>query len=55
MYLHSTGTIYPHEQQISPSTAFAYKYHNGNFSESAKDLYDQGFGERVVKWKTNQN
>lgn len=49
MYLHSTGTAYPHEQQISPSTAFAYKYHNGNFSESAKDLYDQGFGERVVK------
>lgn len=49
MYLFSTGTIYPHEKQISPSTAYAYKYHNGDFSASAKDLYDQGFGERIVK------
>lgn len=49
MFLHSTGTLYPHEEQINPSTAFAYKYHNGDFSQSAKDLYDQGFGERVVK------
>ena len=49
MFLHSTGTIYPHEKQISPSAAYAYKYHNGDFSESAKDLYEQGFGERVVR------
>ena len=49
MFLHSTGTIYPHQKQITPSAAYAYKYHNGNFSESAKDLYSQGFGERVVR------
>ena len=49
MFLHTTGTIYPHEKQINPSAAYAYKYHNGNFSESAKDLYSQGFGERVVR------
>lgn len=47
MYLFSTGTIYPHETQISPYVAFTYKYHSGNFSESAKDLYSQGFGDRL--------
>ena len=47
MFLFSTGTIYPHETLISPYAAFTYKYHNGNFSESAKDLYSQGFGSRI--------
>lgn len=47
MYLFSTGTIYPHETQISPYVAFTYKYHNGDFSKSAKDLYEQGFGDRL--------
>mgnify|MGYP003639494627 CR=1 FL=1 len=47
MYLHSTGTIYPHETLISPSFAYAIKYHNSDFSASAKDLYEQGFGDRV--------
>ena len=47
MYLFSTGTIYPHETLISPYAAYTYKYHNGNFSDSAKDLYDQGYGSRI--------
>ena len=47
MFLHSTGTIYPSEQQITAAVAYTYKYHNGNFSEAAKDLYNQGFGERI--------
>lgn len=47
MFLFSTGTIYPHEKLISPYEAYTIKNHNGNFSESAKDLYNQGFGERV--------
>jgi len=47
MYLFSTGTIYPHEKLISPYQAFTIKNHNGDFSASAKDLYEQGFGERV--------
>ena len=29
--------------------AFTYKYHNGDFSASAKDLYNQGFGDRLKK------
>ncbi|HNC65177.1 MAG TPA: DUF3987 domain-containing protein [Chitinophagales bacterium] len=49
LWLFSTGTIYPHEKQISPYVAFTYKYHNGDFSASAKDLYNQGFGDRLKK------
>ena len=30
MYLFSTGTIYPHEELISPFKAYTYKYHNGD-------------------------
>lgn len=48
MYLFSSNTIYPSETQISPYYAFTIKYHNGNFSESAKDLYNQGFGDRLT-------
>lgn len=47
MYLFSTGTIYPHEKQISPFIAYAWKNHNGSFSEAAKDLYNKGFGSRL--------
>lgn len=49
MYLFSTGTIYPNEKLISPFTAYTIKYHSGNFSDSAKDLYKKGFGSRIVK------
>ena len=49
MYLFSTGTIYPHEQQISPYVAYTYKNHNGNFSEAAKALYADGYGDRVKR------
>lgn len=47
MYLFSTGTIYPHEKQVTPFIAYAYKNHNGDFSEAAKDLYNKGFGSRL--------
>jgi len=49
MYLFSTATIYPHEKLISPFTAYTFKYHFGNFSDSAKELYQKGFGSRIVK------
>lgn len=47
MFLFSTGTQYPAEKLISSYAAFTYKFHNGDFSASAKDLYEQGFGERI--------
>jgi len=49
MFLFSTGTIYPHEKLISPFVAYSFKYHNGDFKEATKDLYEQGFGSRLKK------
>ena len=49
MYLFSTGTIFPHEKLITPFIAYTYKYHNGNFTESASKIYKDGYGTRVVK------
>jgi len=49
MYLFSTGTNYPHEKLITPFLAYTIKYHQGDFSESAKALYKEGFGSRVKK------
>lgn len=49
MYLFSTGTIYPHEKLISPFTAYTYKFHGGNFSASASQIYKDGYGTRIVK------
>ncbi len=63
MFLFSTGTIYPHEKLITPFLAYSYKYHNGDFSEAARDIYKKGYGERIVikehepkeKIKLNEN
>lgn len=49
MYLFTTGTQYPNETLITPFSAYTYKHHNGDFSSSAKDLYNKGFGDRIVK------
>lgn len=49
MYLFSTGTIYPHETLLSPFACYTYKYHNGDFSAAAKDIYSQGYGDRIQK------
>jgi len=49
MYLFSTGTIYPHEKLVTPFIAYTYKYHGGDFSKSASEIYKQGYGTRVVK------
>jgi hypothetical protein len=49
MYLFSTGTNYPNEKLITPFLAYTIKYHHGDFSESAKTLYKEGFGSRVKK------
>lgn len=48
MYLFSTGTRYPAEQLLSPFAIYAYKYHDGNMTEAARDLYEQGFGSRAM-------
>lgn len=48
MYLFTTGTIYPNEKLLSPFACYTYKYHNGDFSASASDIYSKGFGSRNI-------
>lgn len=48
-YLFTTATIYPHEKALSPFSLYAYKYYRGNFSDAAKELYKQGYGDRQKK------
>lgn len=48
-WLFTTATIYPHEKPLTAFSIYAYKYFGGNFSEAAKELYRQGYGERKVK------
>lgn len=49
MFLFSTGTIYEAEKQYSAFSAYVRKYHKGDFSAAAKQLYKEGYGSRVVK------
>ena len=49
LFLFSTGTIYPNEKLITPFLAYSIKYHSGDFSAAAKELYAKGFGSRVQK------
>jgi hypothetical protein len=49
MYLFSTGTIYPHEKPLSPFDIYTIKFHIGNFSAAAKDLYSKNYGSRKVQ------
>ncbi|WP_369769247.1 VapE domain-containing protein [Flavobacterium sp. WC2416] len=54
MFLHSTGTDYPAEQQITPAAARAYRDFLGNFSDTAAALYAEGFGTRAAEAKPMQ-
>ena len=47
LFLFSTGTQYPAETALSPFHIYAIQKHHGNFSDAAKDLYNQGYGDRV--------
>lgn len=47
MYLFTTGTSFENEKLYSPFMVYAHYNHNGDFSEAAKDLYNQGYGERI--------
>lgn len=49
MFLFSTGTIYPHEKPLNSFDVYAYKYHNGDYSEASKQAYADGYGDRYVK------
>jgi len=48
MYLFSTGTTYPHEKLLTPFAIYSYKYHNGDFTKAASELYSEGYGSRKM-------
>lgn len=49
MYLFSTGTQYPNEKLLSPFNLYTIKHHNGDYTESTRDLYSQNYGTRRIK------
>lgn len=47
LYLFSTACDpYPHEKLITPFYAYTLRYHNGDFSEATKAIYEKGYGSR---------
>jgi hypothetical protein len=48
MYLFTTGTIYPNEKLLTPFAIYSYKYHGGDFTNAARELYKDGYGSRKV-------
>ncbi len=47
LFLFSTGTQYPAEKALSPFHIYTIQKHHGDFSAAARDLYNQGYGDRV--------
>lgn len=47
MYLFSTGTIFEAEKLYNPFTALACLKYNNDLSLAAKELYKQGYGDRL--------
>lgn len=47
VYLFSTGTRYPHEKLLTPYHIYTIQNHGGDLSAAAKDLYKQGYGDRI--------
>lgn len=48
MYLFSTGTCYDAEKLITPFAAYAQKYFGGDYTKAGADLYEKGYGSRVI-------
>lgn len=49
LYLFSTGTRYPHETLLTPFNVYAIQRHGGDIKEAVKELYNQGYGDRVER------
>lgn len=50
----STSTEFEEMQAYKPSAVFAILEHQGDFNAAAKDLYDQGYGERVKREESSK-
>lgn len=51
MYLFSTGTSWAHEKLYSPFTAYTRLFHNDDYTASARELYNKGYGTRLIHKK----
>lgn len=49
MYLFTTSTCYPSETLLNPFACYAFKYHNGDYSQASKVLYKENYGDRAIK------
>ncbi len=48
MFLFTSGTTFEAEKGYNPFMVYAHYMHNDDASLAAKDLYSQGFGERIA-------
>jgi len=51
MYLFTTGTSFEHEKLYSPFTAYTRIFHHDDYTASARELYNKGYGTRLVHKK----
>ena len=51
MYLFTTGTSFEHEKLYTPFTAYTRIFHNDDYTASARELYNKGYGTRLVHKK----
>lgn len=51
MYLFSTGTSWAHEKLYSPFTAYTRLFHHDDYTASARELYNKGYGTRLIHKK----
>ena len=49
LYLFTTALEYPNEKLLSPYAVYTHKNHGGNYSNAAKQLYEQGYGDRLLQ------
>lgn len=55
MYLFSTGTSWAHEKLYSPFTAYTRLFHNDDYTASARELYNKGYGTRLIHKKIEKS
>jgi hypothetical protein len=52
LQLWTDSTAYPVKVGHTPFSLYTWRYHGGNYSDAAKDLYKQGFGTRIKREPT---
>lgn len=55
MYLFSTGTSWAHEKLYSPFMAYTRLFHHDDYTASARELYNKGYGTRLIHKKIEKS